>query len=141
MKTKNQTTRPMTKSVLRLAREAVEVAREAMPARSNMHSPKIYTQHSLFGALAVREFLGLDYRGLEQILREWPQLRETLGLARVPDHSTFQKAAERLLTKKGGATSWRPPCASRAIAAWRRAAPSSPWTRPATRPAASAPTM
>lgn len=139
MKTNSQTTRPMTKSVLRLAREAVGVAREAMPARSNEHSPKIYTQHSLFGALAVREFLGLDYRGLEQMLREWPQLREALGLARVPDHSTFQKAAERLLTKKGGAPSWRPPCASRAIAAWSRAARSSPWTRPATRPAALAP--
>lgn len=140
MKTKDQTTRPMTKSVLRLAREAVGVAREAMPARSSVHSPRTYTQHALFGALAVRAFLGLDYRGLEQLLRDWPQLREALGLARVPDHSTFQKAAARLLTQKGGATSWRPPCASRAIAAWARPGPTPRSTRPATRPAASAPT-
>jgi hypothetical protein len=55
----------------------VEVAREAMPARSSEHSPKTYTQHAIFGALAVRAFLGLDYRGLEQLLRDRPRPPES----------------------------------------------------------------
>jgi hypothetical protein len=35
------------------------------------------------------------------MLREWAELRDVLGLTKVPDHSTMQKAAERLLVKGG----------------------------------------
>ena len=92
----------MTKSALAVARQALEIAREAIPAYSSKFSKKTYTQHQLFAALAVKTFLGTDYRGIEQHLNDWSDLRDELGLhADIPDHSTLQKAAERILEKKG----------------------------------------
>src|SRR5215467_5548117 len=95
------TTRLMTKSPLRLAEAALAVAREALPPYSTKFDRKVYTQHQLFAILALREFLKQDYRGMEQLLTEWAELRQVLGLSTVPDHSTLQKAAQRLLQKKG----------------------------------------
>jgi hypothetical protein len=112
-----KTTRPMTKSPLALARMALSVARESIPAYSSKFSRKDFTQHQHFALLALREFLKVDYRGLEQILSEWGELREALGLEKVPDHSTIQKAAERLLEKGGPPPSWRGRCAARGRAA------------------------
>jgi hypothetical protein len=67
--------------------------------------------------MALREFLRTDYRGLEQILKEWAELRDVWGLAKVPDHSTIQKAAERLLEKGGPTPSCGGRCAVREHAA------------------------
>jgi hypothetical protein len=47
--------------------------------------------------LVLKEFLQLDYRKLEQTLRDSPTWCAAIELARVPDHSTFQKAAKKLL--------------------------------------------
>jgi hypothetical protein len=91
----------MTKSPLALARTALAVASEALPAYSSKFSRKDFTQHQHFALLALREFLRTDYRGLEAMLRDWGDLRDALGLRKVPDHSTMQKAAERLLVKGG----------------------------------------
>jgi hypothetical protein len=90
----------MTKSALAVARQALAAARAALPAYPSKYAKRTYTQHQLFALLAVREFLKADYRGLEQHLRDWSDLRAELGLARVPDHSTLQKAAARLLKKR-----------------------------------------
>jgi hypothetical protein len=107
----------MTKSPLALARMALSVARESIPAYSSKFSRRDYTQHQHFALMALREFLKTDYRGLEQILKEWSELRAVLGLEKVPDHSTIQKAAERLLEKGGPPTSCAGPCAARGHAA------------------------
>src|SRR5262245_2467737 len=112
-----KTTRPMTKSPLTVARTALDTAREALPAYSSKFSRHDFTQHQHFALLALREFLKLDYRGLEQILREWAELRDALGLAKVPDHPTIQKAAERLLEQRGSMPSWGGPSAPRGAAA------------------------
>ena len=112
-----KTTRPMTKSPLAVARTALDTAREALPAYSSKYSRHDYTQHQHFALLALREFLKTDYRGLEELLRDWAELRDTLGLTKVPDHSTIQKAAERLLEKRGSMPSWRRPSARRGTAA------------------------
>lgn len=97
----------MTKSALAVAHAALEAARATLPAYSSKFSKKTYTQHQLFAILAVRQFLRTDYRGIEQHLADWSDLRATLGLRRdIPDHSTLQKAAERLLKKKGPMPSW-----------------------------------
>jgi hypothetical protein len=90
----------MTKSPLAVARTAMDTAREALPAYSSKYSRHDFTQHQHFALLALRESLKVDYRGLEQILSEWAELRDALGLAKVPDHSTIQKAAERMLVKR-----------------------------------------
>jgi len=104
MNTRND--RPTTKSPVELARAALTVAGEALPAYSSKFSRKDFTQHQLFAMLAVRRFLKLDYRGLEVLLREWAELREVLGLRKVPDHSTIQKAAARLTATKAPVLSW-----------------------------------
>ena len=98
----------MTKSPLRLAETALAVAREALPPYSTKFDRKRYTQHQLFAILALREFLKQDYRGMEQLLKDWSDLRQVLQLTKVPDHSTLQKAAQRLL-EKGGSR----PCSTR----------------------------
>ena len=98
MKTK-PTTRPMTKSPLAVARQALATARDALPAYPSRFARHDYTQHQLFALLAVRQFLRLDYRGTEQLARDWSDLRRALGLTRVPDHATLQRAADRLLKK------------------------------------------
>ena len=107
----------MTKSPLRLAETALAAARQALPAYSCKHARKVYTQHQLFALLVLREFLKQDYRGLEQLLKDWSDLRQVLGLTQVPDHSTLQKAAGRLLEKKGSMPSSAKPSARRRIAA------------------------
>lgn len=98
--------RPTTKSPVALARAALTVAGETLPAYSSKFSRKDFTQHQLFAMLAVRRFLKLDYRGLEVLLREWSELREVLGLHKVPDHSTIQKAARRLMATDAPVLSW-----------------------------------
>ena len=98
----------MTKSPLRLAEAAPATARQALPVYSSKFSRKDFTQHQLFALLALRVFLKQDYRGLEQLLLDWSDLRAAIGLGEdVPDHSTLQKAEQRLLEKKGP-----PPCST-----------------------------
>jgi hypothetical protein len=103
--------RLMTKSPLRLAESALATARQALPPYSSKFSRRDFTQHQLFALLSLREFLKQDYRGLEQLLREWSDLRRALGLVKVPDHSTLQKAAQRLLEKRGSMPSSAGPSA------------------------------
>ena len=107
----------MTKSPLALARTALATAKYALLPYSSKFSRHDFTQHQLFALLALREFLKLDYRGLEQILRDWAELRDTSGLTKVPDHSTIQKAAVRLLEKRGSMLSWARPSPRRGRAA------------------------
>jgi hypothetical protein len=99
----------MTKSPLDLARSALATARAALPAYSSKFSRHDYTLHQLFALLTLREFLKPDYRGLEQILKEWAELRQVLGLDEVPDHSTLQRAARRVAEKKGASRCWTGP--------------------------------
>jgi hypothetical protein len=84
---------------------------------SSKFSRHDFTQHQLLALLALREFLKVDYRGLEAILRDWAELRDTLGLTKVPDHSTIQKAAARLLEKRGSMPSSGRPSPRRGRAA------------------------
>jgi hypothetical protein len=98
-----KTTRPMTKSPLALACTALATVKIALFPSSSQFSRHDYTQPQLFALLALREFLKTDYHGREAILRDWAQLRSALGLRKVPDHSTLQKAAARLLEKRGSA--------------------------------------
>ena len=54
---------PMTKSPRAVAREALRLAQEALPAYSSKYSRKDFTQHQLFAVLALKTFLKTDYRG------------------------------------------------------------------------------
>src|SRR5262245_2895352 len=110
-------TRCMTKSPLALARTALAVAAQALPAYASNYSKHDFTQHQLFALLVLRQFLKTNYRGLEALLRDWSDLRQALALTKVPDHSTRQKAEQRLLEKKGSMPCSPPPSPVRAKAA------------------------
>src|SRR5215211_8676362 len=95
---------PMTKSPRAVAREALRLAQEALPAYSAVRSRKDYTQHQLFAILALKTFLKTDYRGVAQFLADFAELRDDLGLAKVPNYSTLCYAEQRLL-KRGTSSS------------------------------------
>src|SRR3954451_12451281 len=108
---------PMTKSPRAVAKEALGLAREALPAYSSKFSRKDYTQHQLFAILALKTFFRTDYRGVIQLLRDFAELREELGLADVPHYSTLCYAAKRLLKKGSSSCSLpRPPRAPKRAA-------------------------
>lgn len=94
----------MTKSPRAVAREALRLAGEALPAYSSKYSRKDFTQHQLFAILAVKVFLKTDYRGVVAALDDFAELRSDLGLKKVPDHSTLCYAEQRLL-KRGTSSS------------------------------------
>jgi hypothetical protein len=95
---------PMTKSPRAVAREALRLAKDALPAYSSKYSRKDFTQHQLFAVLALRTFLETDYRGAAQFLADFAEIRDDLGLKAVPHYSTPCYAGQRLL-KKGGSSS------------------------------------
>ena len=49
-----------------MAREALRLARHALPEYSSPFSRKDFTQHQLFAVLALKTFLKTDYRGVVQ---------------------------------------------------------------------------
>jgi hypothetical protein len=87
----------LTKSPTRVAREALAVATKALRPYAHKYSPKLYTQPQLFVCLVLKVFFKTDYRGLTTYLREWPDLRRTVGLRCVPHFTTLHKASKRLL--------------------------------------------
>ena len=106
-------TRTMTKSPRAVAREALRLAREALPAYSSKFSRQDFTQHQLFALLAVKTFLKTDDRGAVAFLEDFAELREDLGLDKVPHHTTLWHAGQRLLKKgRPSASSWESPQAS-----------------------------
>ena len=107
----------MTKSPRAVAREALQLAREALPAYPSKFSRHDFTQHQLFALLALKTFFKTDYRGLIALLEDFAELRDDLGLDELPHYSTLCYAAKRLL-KKGSSScsSSRPPCAPRSAA-------------------------
>ena len=94
-----KTTFPMTKSPRAVAQEALRLAQETLPAYSAVRSRKDFTQHQLFAILALKTFFKTDYRGIAQLLTDFADLRNDLGLEKVPHYSTLCYAAGRLLKK------------------------------------------
>lgn len=103
--------RQMSKSAVRVAREALRVGQAALPAYGSRTSRRDYTQPQLFALLVLRQFLRTDYRGVVTLVGEWGELRQVLGLSKVPHYSTLAYASRRILsdgTKKGLSTLSRP---------------------------------
>src|SRR5262249_61546781 len=105
-------TRTMVKSPRAVARDALRLAQQTLPAYSSKFSRQDYTQHQLFALLALKTFFKTDYRGVVQLLEDFAELRQDLGLSVVPHYSTLCYAAGRLLKKGSSSCSFsRPPCA------------------------------
>ena len=96
--------RTMSKSAVRVAREALAVGRAALPVYGSRYSRHDYTQPQLFALLVLKQFLKTDYRGVVALVAEWREVRRALGLRKVPHYSTLAYAAPRLLAgaERGG---------------------------------------
>src|SRR5438270_8696395 len=92
MRNKRQSTR----SAVALARKALHLSAQALPAYGSVFSKKDFTQPQLFALLCLKQFLRQDYRGLVDLLAEWSDLRQALRLKKVPHYSTVAHAAKRL---------------------------------------------
>src|SRR6188472_1673575 len=79
-----KTPTPMTKSPRAVAREALALARESLPAYTSARSRKDFTAHQLFAVLALKAFFKTDYRGIAQLLADFADLREDPGLEKAP---------------------------------------------------------
>lgn len=90
----------LTKSPIRLAGVALAVARRALPVYRSKFSRRDFTWPQLVACLIVQRFFRMDYRGFERLLYEYGELRRTLELERVPDHSTLCRALHRLSLKE-----------------------------------------
>ena len=90
----------LTKSPLRVAREALAVASRRLRCYAHKFSPKKFTQPQLFACLVVKAFLKTDYRGLVAHLADHSELRGALGLKTVPHFTTPHKAGRRLLRQR-----------------------------------------
>jgi hypothetical protein len=107
----------MAKSPRAVAREALSLAREALPPYSSKFSRKDFTQHQHFALLALKTFFKTDYRGVIQMLIDFRELRDDLGLSKPPHYSTLCKAEQRLLKKGRSFSSLsRQPCAPKTAA-------------------------
>lgn len=89
----------LSKSPLRVAREALAVAYRRLRCYTHKFSPKKFTQPQLFACLVLKAFLKTDYRGLVAHLADHSDLRIALGLTTVPHFTTPQKASRRLLRR------------------------------------------
>jgi hypothetical protein len=101
--------RSMTKSAVAVAREALRVGRSGLPAYSSRFSRQDFTQPQLFALLALKQFLRTDYRGVVTLLAEWTELREAVGLRKVPHYSTLCYAQRRLFALDGADEKGGPP--------------------------------
>jgi Transposase DDE domain len=87
----------LSKSPLRVAREAFSAAERVLPLYAHRFSPHLFTQPQLFTCLVLKTFFKTDYRGIVAILDDMSELCELLGLKAVPHFTTLQKASKRLL--------------------------------------------
>ncbi len=92
--------RVATRSPVALARKALQVTRQAVPAYASKYSKKDFTQHQLLAILALEQFFKTDDRGIVGLLNDLSDLRDTLELTKVPHHTTLFHARQRL-AKKG----------------------------------------
>ena len=94
------TLRRSTRSPVALARKALEVSRQALPAHSSKYSKRTFTQHQLLAMLVLKQFFKTDDRGMVALLEDLPALRDALEISKVPHHTTLFHAQKRL-GKKG----------------------------------------
>src|SRR5690606_4033495 len=59
--------------------------------------PHKFTQAQLFACLVLKEFYQLDFRKLQELLKDCPDLQKAIQLNYVPHFSTLHKASQRLL--------------------------------------------
>jgi len=64
------------------------------------------TQAQIFAVLVLRQFFNTDYRGIVELLQEHRQIKNALGLTKIPHFTTLQKAQQRMLKKTSFRDCW-----------------------------------
>jgi len=86
------------RSLLRFVKLAVAVAEKELPTYSHRFAPHRYRLAQLCACCLLKVLLRQDLRGIEALLSLSAELRQALGLKRVPDHSTLCRFENRWLT-------------------------------------------
>jgi hypothetical protein len=81
---------------VRFAQIARDVAEAAVPQYRSPFSKHTFTQPSLLAILCLMRYEDWTYRETEVRLREHAELREALGIDRVPDYTTLYRCLRRL---------------------------------------------
>jgi len=84
--------------LLAVARFSMIACRRHMSSYSHAKSKHTFTQAQLMTCLVLKAYLNLTYRGIVQVLELSDQLREAMGLAHVPVHTTLKMFADRAAT-------------------------------------------
>jgi hypothetical protein len=87
----------MSKSAVRVAREALAAGWAGLPEYGSRFSRRDYTQAQLFALHVLRQFLRADHRDVVALVAEWAEWRRALGLLKVPHYSTLAHASRRIL--------------------------------------------
>jgi len=72
------------KSPRKVAMVALHIGERSLPIHAHRYSPKTFTQPQLFTCLVLKAFFKTDYRGIVAYLNDMTELRETIGLKKVP---------------------------------------------------------
>lgn len=70
------------------------------PARGPGGRPKAFTAHQACAIMALQRRMNLSTRGVEMVLKQRADLRDAIGLGRVPDHSTVSREKESVAKLK-----------------------------------------
>lgn len=82
---------------MKIIKVAHSTACKALPEFSHRFSPKKFTQAQLYACLVLKMFFKTDYRGVESILSDSPNLYAAIGMKKVPHFTTLQKAEHGIL--------------------------------------------
>ena len=89
-----------TKSSIKVAKAALQVAARTLPKYAHQFSPKKFTQPQLFACLVLKTLWKCDFRTAQLRLQESDKIVRTLGLKTVPHFTTMHKASLRLLSQR-----------------------------------------
>jgi hypothetical protein len=79
---------------------AYRLGNKHLPQYASRFSRHDFTLPRLFACLVLRQFYGLDYRGVEGLLEDSPDLRGSIGLTRTPRRSTLCDAFDKIVSDR-----------------------------------------
>jgi hypothetical protein len=82
---------------IKFARLALQIGQEVLPSYAHRFSPQRFTLPQLAACVLLKEYGDLDWRGIQELLALSSDLRQCLGLTKVPDYSTLWRFARRWL--------------------------------------------
>jgi len=86
---------------------ALSIAEQELPLYTSHCSRKDFTLQQLYAILALKQELNADYRTTMIVLTVYQELREAIGLHKVPHYSTLSYAYKRLPKKDILCRFWR----------------------------------